>query len=97
MPLNKGKDERFECANYRGISLISVVGKLDGGILIDRTRNIVLGQQERTNIFREGRGCVDQIFSVRYLCEKCLGVNKEIYMAFMNLEKTYDRIDQNAL
>ena len=43
-------------------------------------------------LFQEGRGCVDQVFAVRQLCEKYLDVNKEIYMAFMDLEKGYDRI-----
>ena len=41
MPLYKGKGERSECANYRGISLLSVVGKVYGGILIDRIRSSV--------------------------------------------------------
>ena len=40
---------------------------------------------------------MDQIFAVRQLCEKYLGVNKEVYMAFMDLEKVYDTIDRNAL
>ena len=40
---------------------------------------------------------MDQIFAVRQLCKKYLGVNREVYMAFMDLEKAYDRIDRNAL
>ena len=98
VPLYKGKGERSECANYRGISLLSVVGKVYGGILIDRIRSSVdraIGEEQCG--FREGRGCVDQIFAVRQLCEKYLGVNREVYMAFMDLEKAYDRIDRNAL
>ena len=43
-----------------------------------------------------GKG-VDQIFAVRQLCKKYLRVNREVYMAFMDLEKAYDRIDRNAL
>ena len=35
VPLYKGKGERTECKNYRGISLFSVVGFLYTGILID--------------------------------------------------------------
>ena len=35
-PLCKGKGERTECKNYRGISLLSVVGKIYAGILVDR-------------------------------------------------------------
>ena len=34
VPLYKGKRERSECANYRCISLLSVVGKVNGGFLI---------------------------------------------------------------
>ena len=33
--LYSGKGERTECKYYRGISLISVVGKIYAGILID--------------------------------------------------------------
>ena len=40
---------------------------------------------------------MDQISAVRKLCEKYLGLNREVYMAFMDLEKAYDRIDKNAL
>ena len=33
--LYKGKGERTECKNYRGISLLSMVEKIYGGILVD--------------------------------------------------------------
>ena len=46
---------------------------------------------------REGRICVNQIFVVRQLCEKYLGISKEIYMAFMDFVKAYDEIDRVAL
>ena len=34
IPLYKGKGERTECKNYRGISVSSVVGKIYVGILV---------------------------------------------------------------
>ena len=43
---------------------------------------------------------MDQIFVVRQMCEKFLGKGKElkeVYMAFMDLEKAYDRVDRRAL
>ena len=57
VPLYKGKGERTECSNYRGINLLSVIGKIYAGILVDRVRKVTdnLGQ------YREG--CVDQIFT----------------------------------
>ena len=38
VPLYKDKGERTNCRNYRGISLLSVVGKIYAGILEDRVR-----------------------------------------------------------
>ena len=36
VPLYKGKGERTEFKNYRGICLLSVVGKIHAGISVDR-------------------------------------------------------------
>ena len=38
MPLYKGKGDKCKCSNSRGISLLSVVGKLFGRVLIKRVR-----------------------------------------------------------
>ena len=59
VPIYKNKGERAECKNYRGISLLSVAGKVYGRIVVDRVN-------ERTNFlvsdeqggFRSGRSCV---------------------------------------
>ena len=37
-----------------------------------------------------GRGTLDAIFVVRQLQEKYLAVNKRLYMAFLDLEKSLD-------
>ena len=58
--LHKGKGERTECKHYRGISLLSMVGKIYAEILVDRVRRMtgVLIDDEQGG-FRAGRGCVD--------------------------------------
>ena len=98
VPLFKGKGDVFECSNYRGISLLSVVGKVYGRVLInrirDRTERVILEVQGG---FRRGRGCMDQIFVVRQICEKYMAKGKDVYFAFMDLEKAYDRIDRSAM
>ena len=43
VPLCKGKGERTECSNYRGINLLSVVGKIFTGILVDRVFKVTEG------------------------------------------------------
>ena len=71
VPLYKSKGERNECNNYRGISLLSMVGKIYAGILINRvcrvTRGLIDGEPGG---FREGRGCVEQTFTLKQKGEK---------------------------
>ena len=60
--------ERNECKNYRGISLLSVVGKICTGILIDRVRRVnggLIGVEKGG--FRKGRSCIDQTFSLKHI------------------------------
>ena len=98
VPLYKGKGDVHECSNFRGISLLSVVGKVHGRVLInrirDKTEHVIVEVQGG---FRRGRGCTDQIFIVRQIYEKYLGKGKDVYFAFLDLEKAYDRVDRDAM
>ena len=59
VPLYKGKGERTDCKNYRGISFLSVDRKTCAGILVDRVRRVTGGLiDDKQGDFREGRGCV---------------------------------------
>ena len=42
-PLYKGKGKMVECSNYRGINLLSMVGKIYAGILLDRVHKVTMG------------------------------------------------------
>ena len=98
VPLYKGKGDLHKCSNFRGISLLSVVGKVYGRVLInrirDKTENVIAKVQSG---FRRGRGCTDQIFIVRQICEKYLGKGKDVYFAFLDVEKVCDRFDRDAV
>ena len=98
IPLYKGKGEVYDCKNSRGISLLSVVGKLYGRVLIERVRRLteeLVGEEQGG--FRRGRGCVDQLFVLRQLNEKFMEMGKKLYWAFMDLEKAYDRVNRDVL
>ena len=82
----------------RGISLLSVVGKLFGRVLIKRVRTgteCAIGEEQCG--FRQGRGRMDQVFAVRQVCEKYLVNGKDVFWAFMDLEKAYDTIDRHGI
>ena len=83
---------------YRGISLLSIPGKVYGRVLIDKVREITGGMVgEEQCGFRTGRGCVDQVFSLKQLSEKYVAKGKSVYVAYMDLEKAYDRVDRDAM
>ena len=83
VPLYKGKGDMYECSNFRGISLLSVAGKVLGRVLInrirDKTENVIAEVQGG---FRRGRGCTDQISIVRQVCDKYLSKSKDVDFAF---------------
>ena len=70
--LYKNKGDRSDCNNYRGISLLCIVGKVFARIVLRRLQ--VLGDQvypESQCSFRQNRSTIDMIFSLRQMQEKC--------------------------
>ena len=72
--------------------MLSVPGKVYGRILLGVIENC-----EGQSGFREGRRFAAQIFVLRQLCKKMKGKKKRVYVAFMDLKKTYDRVDRVAM
>ena len=95
VPLYNGKGERTECKNYKGISLLSVVGKIHAGILVDRVRRLLTESLivDEQGGFRVGRGCVDQISTLKQIWEKAREKKRRAYVSFMNM----DRVNIEAL
>ena len=48
-------------------------------------------------VFREGRGCVGQIFTLKQIGEKAREKKRRLYVGFINLEKTYDTVNKEIL
>ena len=98
VPVYKGKGCKLECKNYRGISLLSIPGKMYGRIIIQRIISETEGLiGEEQGSFRHGRGCVDQIFSLRQISEKMCEKERPLYLCFIDLEKAYDRVDRKGV
>ena len=43
--------------------------------------------------FRPGRGCVDQILTLKHIGEKMQGKKQRMYVGFVDLKKAYDRVN----
>ena len=78
--------------------MLSVVGNLFGRVPIKRVR---VGTEcaivEEQCWFRQVRGSMDQVFAARHLCEKYLANWKDVFWAFMDLEKAYETIDRHGM
>ena len=57
--------------------------------MIDSPKERVVKDQGE---FRSGRGYVDQLFVLKQLVEKYREKRKELYAAFMYLQKVYDKV-----
>ena len=100
VPVHK-KGSRLDIQNYRGICLISCLGKLFAKILNTRlvnwlcTNNILSKQQLG---FIKGNRTTDAHIIVHNLVQKyCYTNKKKIYSCFIDFEKAFDNISRNKL
>ena len=92
IPIHK-KGDRKECGNSRGISLLSVPGKVLTRVILNRIGKII-DERLRENQcgFRPGRGCSDQILTLRQLTEKNREFGRDIYISFIDFSQAYDSV-----
>ena len=88
------KGDRTDCGNYRGISLISIAGKIFARILLNRLSTHITPEvvPETQCGFRGNRSTVDLIFCLRQLQEKCIEQDRPLYMVFVDFSKAFDTV-----
>ena len=97
IPIHKKGDKR-KCTNYRGISLISVPGKIYAKCLEKKCSEIVEPKLTDAQCgFRPGRSTMDQIFALQQIFEKSWEYAKKVNACFVDLEKAYDRIPRDKV
>ena len=96
--LYENKGDRSDCNNYRGISPVSIVGKLFARIALKRLQ--VLAERvypESQCGFRANRSTIDMVFSLRQLQEKCREQRQPLFVAFIDLTKAFDLVSRDGL
>ena len=96
--LYKNKGSKTDCGNYRGISLLSIAGKIFARVILNRLVSVsekILPEAQCG--FRPGRSTIDMIFAMRQLQEKCIEQNMPLYSVFIDLTKAFDTVNREAL
>ena len=97
--LYKRKGNRQACDNHRGISLLSIAGKILARVLLNRLNShLEKGLLPESQCgFRKSRGTVDMIFAARQLQEKCQEQNMDLYSTYVDLTKAFDTVSRDGL
>ena len=92
------KGSLSDCNNWRGITLLSVPSKIFCKVILQRITQAVddLLRNEQSG-FRKGRGCTENIFTLRNILEQCTEWNRELYVNFIDYEKAFDSIHRDSL
>lgn len=92
------KGDLTKCNNWRGITLLSIPSKVLSRILLNRLREPIDSKLRKEQAgFRESRSCTDQITTLRIIIEQSMEYCSPLYMAFVDFEKAFDRVQREAI
>ena len=94
----KGSVEKVE--NYRGITLLSILGKLFTNILNSRLNTWAENYHiyvEAQAGFRKSMGTTDNIFILHSLISHCINNNRKLFSAFIDFKKAFDFVVRDIL
>jgi len=92
------KEDKSDCNNYRGISLLPTTYKSLSNILLSRLipyAEEVIGDHQCG--FRRNRSTTDHIFCIRQILEKKWEYNEAVRQVFIDFKKTCDSVRREAL
>ncbi|XP_055632884.1 uncharacterized protein LOC129773308 [Toxorhynchites rutilus septentrionalis] len=92
------KGDRFECGNYRGITLTNAAYKVLSQILTRRLSPIAkgfVGQYQAG--FVGARATTDHIFALRQILQKCREYNVTTHHIFIDFKAAYDAVVREQL
>ena len=96
IPIYKGKGDPMECGSYRDVKLLEHGMKIFERVLERRLREKVNINEQQFG-FMPGKVTMNAVFILRQLQEKYLEKKKELCLAFIDLEKAFDRVPRELV
>ncbi|VDO70814.1 unnamed protein product [Schistosoma mattheei] len=88
------KGDLSKCENYRGITLLSVPGKVFNRVLLNRMKDTVDAQlRDQQAGFCKDRSCTDRIATLRIIFGQSVEWNSSLYINLIDYEKAFDGVD----
>ena len=98
VPIYKRKGNKNDPNNYRGITLLSCLGKFFNSILNNRLKKVSdLLLLENQAGFRPGYSTFDHAFTLYTIINLYKRMNKPLFMAFIDYQKAFDTIWRTGL
>ncbi|CAH1233298.1 Hypp676 [Branchiostoma lanceolatum] len=100
LPFWKQKGDQLVCSNHRGITLLSIPGKLFTRILLTRAIPAIRSRRRLQQAgFMPNRSTMDHISALRLAIEKAREYrkNRHLYIAFIDLRAAFDTVDHASL
>nr|GEV29750.1 retrovirus-related Pol polyprotein LINE-1 [Tanacetum cinerariifolium] len=92
----KSKDDAQACSNYRGIKILSYTMKLWERVIERRLRRETRVSENQFG-FMSGQSTTEVIYLLKSLMDKYRERQRDLHMAFLDLEKTYDSVSRELL
>ena len=96
LSLFKGKGSASALGNYRGLKLTDHVLKVLERTVEKHIREIISVDEMQFG-FMPGVGTTDAIFNMRQLQKKYLAKRRNLYLAFVDLEKAFDCVPRKVI
>ena len=100
IPIYKQKGSRYDANNYRGITLLSCLGKLFTSVLNERlcnfcdTNNVL---SENQTGFRKGYSTVDHIFLLKSIIDLYRFKKRKLFCCLIDYKKAFDTVWRQGL
>ena len=99
-PIYKSSGDDTESSNYRGITLVSCLGKLFSNLINRRLTlfvdiNNIIGPEQAG--FRAGFSTTDHMFAIKTLIDLYNHKRKKLFCCFVDYSKAFDSISHTKL
>ena len=90
------RGNRNDPNNYRGISVINSIAKIFDMILCSRLEQWFKPYREQAGA-QKGRGCIEQIVTLRIICDYAKKKKSKLFITFVDFSKAYDVVPRHML